>query len=189
MEKDVEQLKKIKCDLMEKRRKLKLVENLSEVKSYLALLDDCNKLQSEEVDKYIKIKHRNYDKCKHLYICTNFEYESNNKRYYNFGCIKCGLDTKYECIDDDLLTFDEKIMKYYMLKNNICGKVSMDVVCDLSLARSIFKRLKEIYPYEDDEVLIKYFEIALLHMRMDNGEERKKSRIKRLNLDNDFNRW
>ena len=65
-----------------------------------------------------------------------------------------------------------------------------DVICDLSLAKAIQKRIREVYPDIDDETLTKYFERALAHIRKKEvNNNRKISRARRLSLEPGSNRW
>ena len=85
----------------------------------------------------------------------------------------------------------EKIMYNFLLKHNgLRGGIYSNEVCDLELAKSIYKKIHDALADIDDEVACKYFEIALDNIRKNNkGEEKKNSRIKRLSLDENFNKW
>ena len=73
----------------------------------------------------------------------------------------------------------------YLWDTDIDGE---KIICDLALAKAIYKRIKEIYPDINDELLKKYFKIALDNMmNIKVTEQRKRNRIKRLNLNQNFN--
>ena len=57
-------------------------------------------------------------------------------------------------------------------------------------SKSIYTRIKETHPDIDDDMAIKYFEIALNNIRnIKVSEERKINRAKRLSLDPKFKSW
>lgn len=162
------------------------------VKKYLELCNENDSLKMQEEILYSRIKHYEYVSCNHIWInLTKYCGHTFN------GCIKCGANSRILNLGDNFglknLTEDEKIM-YYFLKRNltIIGTYPLysPVICNLDLARAIYKKIKEAHPDIDDVTATKYFEIALDNIRnIEVSKERKKSRAKRLSLTPDFNKW
>ena len=62
--------------------------------------------------------------------------------------------------------------------------------CDLELGKAVYKKIKMAYPDATDEQISDYLSFALYKMRTkDQTEKRKASRVKRLELKQDFNAW
>ena len=88
------------------------------------------------------------------------------------------------------LTPEQKIMYNYMQDNYYDRGLHSERFCDLDLAMSIYRKIKEAHPDIDDKTALKYFEIALDNIRnIKVNDERKESRAKRLSLSNKFNKW
>ena len=65
-----------------------------------------------------------------------------------------------------------------------------DEQCNIELAHAMYLKIKETYPNISDETALKYIRAALFNMRTkDTTFERKNSRIKRLSLSYNFNKW
>lgn len=140
---------------------------------------------------YSEMKYDEYASCKHILINLTDAFG----RKFCQGCIKCGLDERVELnanFDLDGFTEEQKVMYRYLKEHLLSGNVSTISfdICDLDLARAIYKKIKEAHPDIDDVTATKYFEIALDNIRnIEVSEERKKSRAKRLSLTPDFNKW
>ena len=68
--------------------------------------------------------------------------------------------------------------------------IDSNLLCDLDLAMAIYKKIKEVHPYIDDELAVKYLEASLHKIRnIEVSDERKENRAKRLSLKPDFNKW
>ena len=155
-------------------------------------------LLEEDLDNlYRDMKRREYDRCHHLLITTYLEpsrvSEENDVRYC--GCLKCGLDEKERhssnlFTDYNKLPLEKKVMVDYLKNNHIERKSIANITCDLELARAIYKKILEYNPKINDKLAIKYLEIALDNIRnIKMTEDRKESRIKRLELKSDFINW
>ena len=184
-----EQRKNISIELKE------LLENES-VKRYFELCSKDKNLAFQQREVYENIKNEQYLKCNHIWVNTLKDYDSYEGRTETYcGCIKCGLDERVIYMmeynpDCSALTEEQKIM--YKIMNDCYYKkgINTNVDCNLELAMAIYKRIKEIYPNIQDGLARKYFEIALDNIRnIQVNDERKKSRAKRLSLNENFNRW
>ena len=193
MNKEEKEYLELKKQIELAKNKVDAVKKLEEVESYLELKKEYEYLKSLEESKYTKMQYRKYMNCKHLFVCTNHYQDikgNTSRRYFDFGCLKCGLNTLLTRYNDRDLTLDEKINKSWCQNFSVNGRVSLNMDIDLELATAIYKKLKEKYPYIDEDRIIKYLEIAVDNMRNINvTEERKQSRIKRLNLSEDFYSW
>ena len=165
----------------ERQQIIKELEELSQsevLKRYFELTKRDDKLLLEQKKVVAEIRNHEYECCDHVLVMTSKDYdtyEGRSQKYY--GCIKCGLtDEVYRKIGYgvDLLNFEEKIM-YNFLKDRYLRGKNLNVLCDLDLARSIYNKIKEKNPDEDEETLCKYFEIAL-------ENEKKEIKVKRLNF-------
>ena len=121
-------------------------------------------------------------------------------KYNYYGCVKCGLDERVLYLAEyyhnlDCLTLDQRIM-YDFMKNHSDNPekdylgIDSNLLCDLDLATAIYKKIKEVHPYIDDELAVKYLETSLHKIRnIDVSDERKENRAKSLSLKPDFNKW
>ena len=184
-----EQRKNISIELKE------LLENES-VKRYFELCNKDKNLAFQQREVYENIKNEQYLKCNHIWVNTLKDYDSYEGRTETYcGCIKCGLDERVIYMmeynpDCSALTEDQKIMYKIMNDSYYKKGINTNVNCNLELAMAIYKRIKEKYPNIQDGLARKYFEIALDNIRnIQVNDERKKSRAKRLSLNENFNRW
>ena len=184
-----EQRKNISIELKE------LLENES-VKRYFELCSKDKNLAFQQREVYENIKNEQYLKCNHIWVNTLKDYDSYEGRTETYcGCIKCGLDERVIYMmeynpDCSALTEDQKIMYKIMNDSYYKKGINTNVNCNLELAMAIYKRIKEKYPNIQDGLARKYFEIALDNIRnIQVNDERKKSRAKRLSLNENFNRW
>ena len=184
-----EQRKNISIELKE------LLENES-VKRYFELCNKDKNLAFQQREVYENIKNEQYLKCNHIWVNTLKDYDSYEGRTETYcGCIKCGLDERVIYMmeynpDCSALTEDQKIMYKIMNDGYYKKGINTNVNCNLELAMAIYKRIKEKYPNIQDGLARKYFEIALDNIRnIQVNDERKKSRAKRLSLNENFNRW
>lgn len=184
-----EQRKNISIELKE------LLENES-VKRYFELCSKDKNLAFQQREVYENIKNEQYLKCNHIWVNTLKDYDSYEGRTETYcGCIKCGLDERVIYMmeynpDCSALTEDQKIM-YKIINDSYYKKgINTNVNCNLELAMAIYKKIIEKYPNIQDGLARKYFEIALDNIRnIQVNDERKKSRAKRLSLNENFNRW
>lgn len=172
------------------------LEKDAKVEKYKELIELREVLRKHNEMLYGNIKLQEYNECNHVLVTTSVEnsidYECRSRAYY--GCIKCGLDES--AVKGCYLSGDLEAMKIYFrertrkypLNNSIPG-IRLGG-CDLSLARSIYSRIKQKHPDIDDATAIKYFEKALGDIRnIEVNDERKESRAKRLNLCKNFKNW
>lgn len=171
---------------------INVLEQDDKVKKYFELCDLRDKLVDKQKELYNQIKINEYLSCNHIWVRTFIDYEK-NKRYC--GCIKCGLNQVVFYLNKlfnavNMLSLDQQIMFDYMKNNSYMNGIDTEILCDFDLAKAIYLRIKELYPNLDDETIIKYFETAvddIIGIRV--NDERKASRIKRLNLNPKFNNW
>lgn len=161
------------------------------VKRYLELISNNEKLIKKQKMLYTEMKTNEYKNCEHISIISRIERDRYEGRSYKYsGCIKCGLNEAVLVSDGKFLSLENKIIYDYIMKYNMGHGVYLDVVCDLNLAKAIYSKIKERHPEIDDETAIKYFEIALDHIRhIKVSEERKENRVKRLKLNPNFKNW
>ena len=174
---------------------IKALEENENVKRYIELCKKRKQLIGTERKTYREMKNTQYLMCNHLWITSRFENDRVECRTYNyFGCIKCGLDqavfAKVEFSDEEVLSYEEKIMYNFMTSIYYQSGHHIGMACDLELGSAIYKKIKENHPNIIDEDAIKYFERALNDIRnIEVNDERKRSRAKRLSLSPNFNRW
>lgn len=179
----------------ETEKSLSKIEKDKKVQLYINLKHRYENLLNLENKLYKKMKYEEYSKCNHILVYSKENKDEKTSTLYTYcGCIKCGLtdlvlSRKYV---NKGLSGKEKVMHDYLADNHIIyllGK-QLPVSCDLSLAQSIYKRIKEAKPDLDDDTICEYFERALAHIRNNKvNEYRKNNRAKRLSLDPDFNKW
>ena len=167
----------------------------------VAATDDikrCESATKTPFELYRKLKYRQYEECSHIWVCDKAGFnEITGCTYARFGCMKCGLD--YSALDKGrtFSNFNELIMCDYIEKygkqinhKHVYTGLTSQVICDLSLAVSIYSRIKKRHPEIDDDTALKYFEIALHDIRnIPVNNTRTQSRIKRLSLSRDFAGW
>ena len=160
------------------------------VAKYIDLSIKNNNLIARQYDLYKKLRNDEFKNCRHALIVT--ELGDNIFDCFHFGCIKCGLYEDVLNKNFSMLTSDERIMYDFFNEWNIKkikGRI-IDEKCNIELARAIYMKIKEKYPKISDEKASKYLRAALFNMRYkDTSEDRKKSRIKRLSLNYNFNNW
>jgi len=144
----------------------------------------------ELVSQYREEKRKEFTKCNHIWIISQV---STNKNICS--CMKCNLSEMVLNKELSSLTLDEQVMfeyfKDYQTKNphKIKG-MRTNIICDKDLSHAIYLKIHEKYPHLPNPTLLKYFDIALTDIRnIQVNEERKRSRIKRLHLDPNFNNW
>lgn len=192
-------LKKTITDKIKQRdvliEEMKELERSSpDVRKYKELIGKELRLRVETTDTFKLIRYKEFDECNHILVKTMICTGKRNRPYTYCGCIKCGLTDAVESKSKDNLNISETVMydyleeikkRGYILNGNI-----LNIKCDLSLAKAIYSKIDEIYPYLDESLKIKYFARALAHIRQKNvSDERKISRAKRLSLESDFNSW
>ena len=124
------------------------------------------------------MKKQNYDKCNHIFIGDN----------ENSYCLNCGLDTRVLDIDEKYLDAESRIMNEYFWETDV--DTSDEIICDLELAKAVYKKIKEKHPEVDDILVRKYLENALRDIKnIEVNKERQKNRAKRLYLIPSFNNW
>lgn len=196
----MEELKQLIDSISEQRKQIideigELRENFI-VKRYLELIETNETLLNEKKELIRELRLKEFNSCQHLWIITKSDHdyiEGRTEKFY--GCVKCGLNQ--EVLNEANSIYGtkyfnlEKQIMYDYLKKGICMKGYMlDVFCDFSLAKSIYKKIKEYNPDIDDETVCKYFEIALDNIRkIKVSDERKENRAKRLSLSPKFNKW
>lgn len=196
----MEDLKSAYEEILTKRegllKKIKTLSNDEKVKKYFELCKRNESLAKDQKDLYRKIKTKEYATCQHIWVNTLNDYDSFEGRSSSYvGCVKCGLDKRVlyyaaRYYDSDLLPFEQKIMYDSLENHRHSNGTNTHILCDLSLAKAIYVKIKETHPDIDDETSIKYLKAALYNMRYkDTSEERKNNRIKRLSLDPTFNKW
>lgn len=178
------------------RRKLikeekKELEGNEYVKRYLELIKKDKILLKSEHEYYSAIKNYEYKNCEHVLVFCKVSEDLRGRIFKNCGCIKCGLDESVLNKNKEDLTFKESIMERYLKMNQsyLSGK-KIYVQCDLSLACSIYSKIKQKYPNINDVTATKYFERALAHIRKKQvSEDRRIKRAKRLSLKPGFDNW
>ena len=179
----------------------RVVERLAElesdetIKEYHRLHKENERLSSELMDLYPRIKEKKYSSCNHIWVNTLHQEDNYEGRAYNYyGCVKCGLDRRVfhqmrTLYNPDRLGFEQRIMYDYMRNNAMTG-LKTDIFCDLDLGKAIYAKIKEVHPDISDEMATVYLQVALHYIReIEVSEERKKDRAKRLLLQPSFNKW
>ena len=173
----------------------KAIEQRKRIKKEIRILE-----QDKNVKKYIELKkvlndnlyNEQYNSCNHVLVYSKVYYnEFSGKSIKRCGCIKCGLDESLLDKKREELSFNSKIM-YDFLKEHygVIEGYNTDNMCDLSLAKAIYFKIKDNYPNVNDMLAVKYFEIALDNIRnIKINDERKNSRARRLLLKSKFNKW
>lgn len=143
------------------------LKNNDIIKKYFDLCNQNNELVSQQRDLYKQIKISEYSSCNHIWVNTLQDHDRYEGRSYNYyGCIKCGLDQRVfqlaeQYPDLNWLTFEQRIM-YDFMKGRFCFRKSEDkILCDLDLAKEIYKKIKEKNPNIDDKTVEKYLKIEL----------------------------
>ena len=152
------ELKKQYDKLVSKRKivldELSLLEQDEEVKRYIALKEEDDKMQDTQAELYQQLKYAEYDSCNHILVSSKVTYDAlEGRKNYSYGCIKCGLNE--EVMDDylSLLTPEEEIMHNYfkMKATYVIPGVRTGYTCNLDLARAIYRKVVEANPDIDDE--------------------------------------
>lgn len=187
-------LKKEYDEITEQRKKIieeiKPLEENDVVKKYFELKKQNENLYEKQLTLYKEMKEEEYKCCEHVLVYSEIEHDGYDGRTYrSCGCIKCGLDNSVSKRKREWLPFSQKIMYDYLSEKYLSG-METKIACDLDLAQAIYSKIKETHPGIDDEMAIKYFEIALDNIRnIKVSEERKTNRAKRLSLNPKFNSW
>ena len=191
-----EQYNEISNDLNDVEKELTELNNEEIIKKYKYLKFKKDLLTNNKKDLYKSIKNDEYNKCNHLAITTYIEpsrLENKDTKYC--GCLKCGLDEKVRYVDGwvidyNNLSFEKQVMLDYLNENGSNFKNKTNIICDLELAKAIYDRILEVHPKINDKLALKYLEIALDNIRnIKATDDRKNSRIRRLKLNKDFNKW
>lgn len=163
---------------------------------YMELLEsgECDKDEIERRIEICKIKLKEYDyrDCKHLWVSLPSEDEYEDRL---IGCVKCGFNNAYIPEFEkkfDKLSDNEKASFEYITTWSIYDMPSMhsESWCDLELGMAIYRKIKAAHPEANDEQISDYLACALCNMRTkDQSEQRKASRVKRLELRPNFNAW
>lgn len=173
------------------------LEENEAVMRYFELCSENEDLEYKQKELYKKMKYKEYSSCNHLWITILQEYNvlRHHPSYY-YGCIKCGLNEKvlylmhtyYDTPDE--LEFDDRIMYDHFRNNYNNYGVSVNLYCDLDLAKAIYSKIKEAHPNIDDKTAIEYLKVSLYFIRkIEVNDKRKESRAKRLSLAPKFNNW
>lgn len=187
-------LKKEYDEITKQRKKIieemKPLEENDVVKKYFELKKQNENLYEKQLTLYQEMKKEEYKCCEHILVYSEIEYDRYEGRTYrSCGCIKCGLDNSVSKRERKWLPFFQKIMYDYLSEKYLSGR-EIKIACDLDLAQAIYSKIKEIHPDINDEIAVKYFEIALDNIRnIKVSEERKTNRAKRLSLDPKFKNW
>lgn len=185
-------------ELTEKMKKvieeIVLLEESEIVKKYFELKKQNECLHNKQLGLYKAIKEAEYASCEHILIYSRLDYDIYEGRTYrSCGCIKCGLDDSVLELERESLPFNRRIMYDYLYNNGIVRTlrgINIKIACDLDLAQAIYKKINEMHPDIDDEIVVKYFIVALNDIReIKVNDDRKISRAKRLSLDPNFTRW
>lgn len=192
-----EEYKKIELERKKCIKQINELENDEKVKTYFNLCQKNDQLASQQKELYKQIKNEEYSTCNHIWVTTLHNYDGIEGRSYNYcGCIKCGLDQSVlhimdNCNSLNCLTLEQQAMYNYM-NNNYYYKTGINIkmLCNLDLARAIYRKIRFHNQNINDETVRKYFEIALYNIRNNKvTEERKTNRAKRLSLYENFNNW
>lgn len=162
------------------------------------LNEEYHKIKEQNEDDthlYQEMKKKEYECCKHILVYSEIEHDMFEERTYRrCGCIKCGLNESVSSGYGDFLPLSQKIMYDYISEHYLNGYIrdgiEIKIACDLDLAQALYSKIKERHPDIGDDIVIKYFEIALDNMRnIRVSEERKINRAKRLSLNPQFKNW
>ena len=196
MDTEKEEYERITLERKLVSEEIKKISENDIVKRYFELCKRNNQLTNAQKELYTDIKSDEYLDCNHIWVTEFKDYDAYEGRTETYcGCIKCGLDEKVLYLmeynpDYRCLTLDQQIMYDVMQNNHYYGGIHTDIVCNLELAKAIYKRINEVHPNISDQLARKYFEIALNNIRTKEvSEERKESRAKRLSLSPNFKKW
>ena len=157
----MEELKE-KYESVVTKRKVVIEElnNLKEnelVKRYIELLEQKSSLYIQQERLYVELKNKEYENCNHIWITSKIDRDYMEGRSYCYeGCIKCGLTTE---VFSDLngygfLSGEEKIMHNFLKRKGNNAGINSNKVCDLELAKAIYKKIHDALPDLDLEVFV-----------------------------------
>ena len=184
---------KLVCEERERiLSEMKKLEQEEIVKKYIELENQERALLKDQKELYKAMKKIEYSECNHVLVCTKVDFDNVDGRTYKYcGCIKCGLDESVFSKNNKTSNLKIEIKKEYLKKNGyfIRGR-KLNVSCDLLLAQSIFNKINEVHPSIEENLAIKYFEIALDNIRkIEVNKVRRQSRARRLSLRHNFDKW
>lgn len=191
-------------ELEQKRDQLRkeLIENVSRIEflEKEEIVREYKKLTETTTKDYKKLEELNFqiaqDKmknCSHIFITNQIDNIWDGHRtdtYKYFGCIKCGLDSRFTDYDYNHYASPlQKEMEHIYRETERNGIVIKEI-CSLDLARAIYSGILKVYPNIPDEIAIKYFKVALNNIRTNNVTQNvREKRVKRLGLHPSFKSW
>ena len=151
-----ENLKKIQIGRNTIQEKLKKLENDSKVQKYLELKKDFEKIEREYKKEYINYIECKCNSCKHLFAVSKIDEDRfEGRMYYEYGCLKCGLETG--CYERDYSLEDEAYINYLrnhsVVPYNNSG-LFFNSYEQFKNARIIYEELKNKYIDLDDKYII-----------------------------------
>ena len=149
-------LKKIQIGRNTIQEKLKKLECDSKVQKYLELKKDFEKIEREYKKEYINYIECKCNSCKHLFAVSKTDEDRfEGRMYYEYGCLKCGLDTG--CYERDYSLEDEDYINYLrnhsVVPYNNSG-LYFNSYEQFKNVRMIYEELKNKYNDLDDKYII-----------------------------------
>ena len=106
-----EKIKKIEMGRNTIQEKIKKLETDSKVQKYLKLKNDFDEIEREYKKEYINYIECKCNSCKHLFAVSKIDEDRfEGRMYYEYGCLKCGLDTG--CYDRNYSLDDDAYINY-----------------------------------------------------------------------------
>lgn len=151
-----ENLKKIQIGRSTIQEKLKKLESDSKVKKYLELKKDFAEIEREYKKEYINYIECKCNSCKHLFAVSKTDEDRYEGRmYYEYGCLKCGLDTGAY---DRNYSLDDEAYIYYLRNHSVVpynnAGLYFSSYDQFLNAKKIYEELKSKYDDLDDKYIV-----------------------------------
>lgn len=172
---------------------IELFEDTDEIRQYQELLKTIASVEAELKDLDFEIAKEGMRECSHIFVTSQIDgvWDGHRKDTCSyFGCIKCGLDSKY--LSDEYMRFATELQQQmrYIYEETLGNGVSIKEECSLELGMAIYKGILVAHPNISDELAIQYFRAALHNIRTNKKTKGiEESRVKRLGLHPHFRDW
>ena len=151
-----EKIKKIQIGRNTIQEKLEKLEQGSKIKKYLELKNDFLKIEREYKREYFNYIECKCNSCMHLFAVSKIDEDRfEGRMYYEYGCLKCGLDTgaydrNYSLDDEAYINY---LRKHSVVPYNNSG-LYFNSYEQFKNARIIYEELRSKYSDLDDKYII-----------------------------------
>lgn len=156
------------------KEELNQLKNEKFVKRYLLLQEKDRLLKQKENVLSNELLYHRFCSCKHILVYTEYEHDyfyKNTNR--TFACVKCGLNSAVLKSHKDFLTDENQVMYKYLVEHPFLEtSIELKTSCNFNLAKKVFEKVREKYPNIKNEMLKKYFYVALKY-NLDNIKIKK----------------